>query len=265
MAIVASSIPAAAEPKPFAPSISATGDDEVPPLGNAPAVKPSSSKRAASKPAPAKPESKPETIKPEASKPESVKPEAKPFTASTEATTADKKPAAEKSAGDKPPVKMADPTDEPTPLEINPNQDYQGVVPGSDNLPPKPPKLPVAGVQRLTWCGFRMVGETPTVFFQTTATPDYQISESKGEVRVTFRNTKLNLRNNGRSLRTEAFQTDVKRVDLKPARGKSLLVRIKTAGSAAPAHREHVESSAGGFSVLTVEFPPAAPADEKLE
>jgi hypothetical protein len=146
--------------------------------------------------------------------------------------------------------KEEDDTPPPAQLTLNPGGVYHGVAPGKDALPPHPPKLPIKkGPQRLTWSGFQMKDGTPTVFLQTTGVPDYQVSESKGALVVTLRNTKIHLRNNRRPLRLEAWDTNVTKVEAQ-ANGHDTRVTIHMKGAAA--HKEHVEPAAGGFQFLVI-------------
>jgi hypothetical protein len=141
------------------------------------------------------------------------------------------------------------------PLTLNPGEKYQGVAPGSEALPPHPPKLPIKrGLQRLTWSGFQVKDGVPTVFLQLTAVPDYKVDEQRGAVVVTLKNTVIHLRNNRRPLRVEAFDTAVRGVEAK-SKGRDTRVTISTKDSGAPAHKERVEQAAGGFQFLVIELP----------
>jgi hypothetical protein len=131
---------------------------------------------------------------------------------------------------------------------------YNGVTIGGQNLPPKAPKLPLkGGPQRMTWPGFQVRDGVPTVFLQTTGAPDYAVSETKGTIVVTLRHTTIKLRNNQRPLKVAEFGTDVTEVSAKP-KGKDVVVTIRRKHGDGT-HREHVEPSAGGFSLLLVELP----------
>ena len=144
------------------------------------------------------------------------------------------------------------------PLRLN-NQgiakegDYAGVTIGGKGLPPKAPRLPLKdGIQRLTWPGFQVRDGVPTVFLQTTAPAQYTVETSPGAVVVTLRRTTIKLRNNQRPLKVAEFGTDVTEVSAKP-RGKDVVVTIKRKGEGS--HRERVETSEGGYSLLVVELP----------
>lgn len=129
---------------------------------------------------------------------------------------------------------------------------YAGVSLDGQGLPPKAPKLPLSkGPQRLTWPGFQVRDGIPTVFLQTTGTPDYAVSQTSGALLVTLHGTTIKLRNNARPLKVEAFGTDVSEVFAKP-HGKDVVVTIRRTGSA---HRERVEASPGGYHLLVVELP----------
>jgi hypothetical protein len=160
----------------------------------------------------------------------------------------------------RPPADGEDRTGDP-PLRLtgrgdgaNPEGSYAGVSLGGQGLPPKPPKLPVKGPQRMTWPGFQVRDGVPTVFLQTTGTPDFAVSEAHGSVVVTLRGTKIQLRNNQRPLKVAEFGTDVTEVIAKQ-RGRDAVVTIKRKAGAG--HRERVEPSAGGYQLLVVELPGA--------
>ena len=129
---------------------------------------------------------------------------------------------------------------------------YAGVSIGGEGLPPHPPKLPLRGPQRMTWPGFQVRDGVPTVFLQTTGTPDYAVSASPGAILVTLRGTKIQLRNNRRPLKVAEFGTAITEITAAP-RGHDVVVTIKHKGEAS--HRERVEPSAGGFQMLVVELP----------
>jgi hypothetical protein len=132
---------------------------------------------------------------------------------------------------------------------------YAGVSIGGEGLPPHPPKLPVKGPQRMTWPGFQVRDGVPTVFLQTTGTPDYAVHTAPGAILVTLHGTKIQLRNNRRPLKVAEFGTAITEVTAKP-HGHDVIVTIKHKGETA--HRERVESSAGGFHLLLVELPSPA-------
>src|SRR6185436_6470525 len=90
---------------------------------------------------------------------------------------------------------------------------YQGVAPGRAELPPHPPKLPLAkGPQRLTWPGFQLKDGRPTLFLQLSGPVEYSVSQRPGEVLVTLHDTVVPLRNNLRPLLVQDFNTPVKQV-----------------------------------------------------
>jgi hypothetical protein len=135
---------------------------------------------------------------------------------------------------------------------VNAEGDYAGVTIGGQGLPPHPPKLPVKGPQRMTWPGFQVRDGVPTVFLQTTGTPDYAVHTTPGAIHVTLRGAKIQLRNNRRPLKVAEFGTAITEVTAKP-HGHDVVVTIKHKGEAS--HRERVEPSAGGYQLLVVELP----------
>lgn len=187
----------------------------------------------AAKPAPARATARPEAARPAPAPAQPAAPAATPAPA----------PADDESP----------PASSPT-LTLNPEGKYQGVAPGSEALPPHPPKLPIKrGLQRLTWSGFQIKDGVPTVFLQLTAVPDYHIAEQKGAVVVTLKNTAIHLRNNRRPLRVEAFDTAVRQVEAS-SKGRDTRVTIHTKDAGNPAHKERVEQAAGGFQFLVIEL-----------
>ncbi|MEO6954105.1 MAG: AMIN domain-containing protein [Polyangia bacterium] len=129
---------------------------------------------------------------------------------------------------------------------------YTGVSLDGQGTPPRASKRPVKkGFQRLTWPGFQVRDGMPTVFLQTTGTPDYTVTQTPGALLVTLHGTTISLRNNSRPLKVAAFGTDVSEVSAK-AHGKDVVVTIRRTGTA---HRERVEASAGGYQILVIELP----------
>jgi hypothetical protein len=132
---------------------------------------------------------------------------------------------------------------------------YRGVTPGGSALPPRPPRLPVHGPQRLTWPGFQVRAGVPTVFLELTGQPDYEVAAQPGGLVVTLKHTVVPVRNNRRPLDVAYFDTQVSEVVARQ-HGERVLVTIRVKGRGRPTHREHVESAAGGYQLLVVELPP---------
>lgn len=169
---------------------------------------------------------------------------------------ADQAPAAPSTAPATAPANAtkAPPSESTEAPRINDSTPYKGVAPGSNNLPPRAPKLPLKkGRQQLTWSGFQLRDGTPTVFLETTGAPEYTVQGAPGQLTVTLKNTIAPLRNNRRPLKVEYFKTPVKEVVTTP-RGHDLLVTIHTDSKDAPSHKEHVEPAAGGFQLLIIEI-----------
>lgn len=152
----------------------------------------------------------------------------------------------EKSIGDSP-LRLNGPVDPSHPEGV-----YAGVSIGSQNLPPHPPRLPLKGPARMTWPGFQVRDGVPTVFLQTTGTPNYAVTETPGAIRVVLRGTKIQLRNNRRPLKVAEFGTNVTEIAA-AQRGSEVVVTIKHKGEAG--HRERVEPSTTGLQLLVVEVP----------
>ncbi len=133
--------------------------------------------------------------------------------------------------------------------------EYQGVTIGTDNLPPRAPKLPVkSGPPRLIWTGFQIKDGVPTLFVELTAQVPYRVVDTAEGVAVHLEGAKSPLRNNVRPLRLGFFDTAI--TDVTPRQqGKSLVLAVKRRGSGALPHRERWQQAPGGYQLLLVEFP----------
>lgn len=138
---------------------------------------------------------------------------------------------------------------------LNPNEKYGGVSPGGSNLPPHPPKLPVKGGRdHMTWLGFQIRDNIPTVFIELTGVPDYQVNESGGVLHVELKRTHVPLRNNRRPLDLAAFDAPISRVEAK-VKGHFVDIEIQSKSETVPTHHERIETAAGGLQMLVIEFP----------
>ncbi len=129
---------------------------------------------------------------------------------------------------------------------------YKGVVPGGDQLPPHPPRLPVKGPVRVTWPGFQVRDGVPTVFLQLTGPVEWTVAEAPDKLVYTLRAATIPLANNRRPLRVAEFQTAVKEVEAK-RRGRDVELTIRVRQKVA--HHERTEGGAGGFKFLVIELP----------
>lgn len=142
---------------------------------------------------------------------------------------------------------------------------YKGVAPGRAELPPSPPRLPLAGgPQRLTWPGFQVRDGKATVFLQLSGPVEYSVSERSGALVVTLHDTVVTLRNNLRPLSVAEFRTPVRRVSFEARKG-TVVVTVAIKGEVA--HQERLEKAENGFSMLILqvqstreEAAPKAPA-----
>jgi hypothetical protein len=133
-----------------------------------------------------------------------------------------------------------------------PAASYRGVAPGSDALPPHPPRLPVRGPVRVTWPGFQVRDGVPTVFLQLTGPVDWSVAESGDKLVYTLRGAVIPLTNNKRPLRVGEFQTVVKEVSAR-ARGRDVEITIRVRQKVT--HHERTTDGAGGFKFLVIELP----------
>jgi hypothetical protein len=137
------------------------------------------------------------------------------------------------------------------PVTVNPGGEYHGVAPGAQNLPPRPPKMPVRkGPQRLTWSGFQIKDGVPTVFVELTGSPNYSVEAQKDSLVVTLRNTVVPIRNNRRPLRVEEFGTPVKTVETE---SHGATTRVVIHGDGPLGHSERIEPAHGGFQLLVIQ------------
>ncbi|MCS6915036.1 MAG: hypothetical protein RMK29_05515 [Myxococcales bacterium] len=137
---------------------------------------------------------------------------------------------------------------------------YHGVAPGRNELPPRPPKLPLAkGPQRLTWPGFQVREGKPTLFLQLTGAVEYSISHRPGQVILTLHDTVATLRNNLRPLLVQEFGTVVREVRLQRSK-KDIVVTVLVRGQVA--HTEKMEQAENGYFMLLLTFTPVPGSGE---
>jgi hypothetical protein len=173
---------------------------------------------------------------------------ADPFVAPPEETIKPGKRPLLKLHGEPPPEETPeDKVDRPAILPSS----YKGVTPGGANLPPRPPRLPVAGPARMTWPGFQIRDGAPTVFIELTSPVEWTVAEAGSSLVYTLKNVTIPLRNNRRVLEVREFHTAVRSIDARP-KGRDALVTIHL--SRKVAHKERTEEAAGGFKLLVVEL-----------
>jgi hypothetical protein len=104
----------------------------------------------------------------------------------------------------------------------------------------------------MTFPGFQVRAGVPTVFFQLTGPVAWSVHEGSDKLVYTLTQTSVPLANNRRPLDVSGFGTPVKAVEAKQ-HGRDVEVTIRTTKRVA--HKEHTESSAGGYKFLVIELP----------
>jgi len=111
-------------------------------------------------------------------------------------------------------------------LDLKPEEMYRGVIPGTrDSVEQFEKNQKQTGPNQLTWVGFQPRDASTRVFFQTTREPNYTMSTEGSTIIVTFFDTKLAAKNNGRFIDTSFFNRNVTRIESKK-KGKNVEVRI---------------------------------------
>ncbi len=180
---------------------------------------------------------------------DTIRPGKRPLLKLTGTPEAEEPPPAKEPRQPPPPAPAPSPE---APKTVHPST-YKGVSIGGEHLPPRPPRLPVAGPARVTWPGFQVRDGVPTVFVELTGPVEWSVEEKPGELTYLLKNTVIHLRNNRRPLDVKEFKTVVKEVDAR-AVGRDVRVTVRLRGKAA--HHERVEDAAGGFKLLVVELGP---------
>lgn len=132
-----------------------------------------------------------------------------------------------------------------------PLEAYRGVRPGASNLPPQAALPAPKGPAQLVWVGFEVRVGVPTVFLELTRPVTWKVVESDGRLVVHLRSVTVPLTNNRRPLLVQEFGTAVREVVARP-RGRDVEVTIRLTHEVA--HREHLETAAGGYQLLVIEL-----------
>jgi hypothetical protein len=130
--------------------------------------------------------------------------------------------------------------------------DYQGVVPGEAN---RPPRARAIGSRRVvTWPGFQLRADGASRFFiQTNQEVAPELLTEANRVTVRLRGTGVHLWNNRRWLETQFFNTPVARARIERRRRDVFLV-LELRANVIP--RVSSERAPTGFYFVYVEFPP---------
>ncbi len=171
--------------------------------------------------------------------------------------------------GDEPALPAGTPGDPQAQAQEGPQLQmrYHGVAPGRAELPPHPPKLPLGkGPQRMTFPGFQVNEGVPTVFLQLSGPVEYSVSEKPGQVLLTLHDTVVNVRNNLRPLKVEAFRTPVQQVSIinrpntKKTKNSENTVTVIVEVKGQVAHQERLTMAENGYSMLVMQVTSMGPA-----
>lgn len=140
----------------------------------------------------------------------------------------------------------------------NPEGYYSGVSIDGNHVPPFPARSMGTKPALMTWTGFERVGEGSRVFFELSSDVATEVDVKGSVITVRLRNTKINVRNNARSLDLRYFRTPVRSVKV-TRKGRDAVATIVLKRSATPS----VSWIAGkaNYRLLVVEFAAAVESD----
>lgn len=144
-------------------------------------------------------------------------------------------------------------TDDSAVPQLQLNELYHGVTPGSGNNLPRVEELKGKSGTWVTWPGFVMLPDgSSRVFLQTTVTMKYSLIKKKNKMTLRLKNAKVHLSNNRNPLITTHFNTPLKRGYLKKYR-KSLDLVLEMKVEQTPIITQTVDSD--GYHYLFIDFP----------
>ena len=139
---------------------------------------------------------------------------------------------------------------------------YDGVSPGSSNVPPRAPDPGGAGPLLMTWPGFQQRPDGASRFFlQTTGPVQVEQKNEDGRFVLLLKNTRLHLRNNRRPLETRYFNTPVSSARIE-RRGRDLAFVLSLRGQVTP--MVSTQQGAGGYNFILLEFPAGSYLPDEL-
>lgn len=145
-------------------------------------------------------------------------------------------------------------------VETAPNPDgyYSGVSIDGNHVPPFPARSMGTKPALMTWTGFERVGEGSRVFFELSSDVATEVDVKGAVITVRMRNTKINVRNNARSLDLRYFRTPVRSVKVS-RKGKDAVATIVLKRNATPT----VSWIAGkaNYRLFVVDFAAAVESD----
>ena len=118
--------------------------------------------------------------------------------------------------------------------------------------PPKPKAPPPAGLNYLTWPGFRADAKVAEVFVQLTGPVAYAVRQRGNRVSIDIKKVKVYLRNNLRAVVTKHFPGPVSSFRLRRVGRQNARLEIHLARKVAPTVELKTQ---GAYSFLIASFP----------
>jgi hypothetical protein len=140
----------------------------------------------------------------------------------------------------------------------NPEGYYSGVSIDGNHVPPFPARKMGTKPALMTWTGFERVGEGSRVFFELSSDVATEVDIKGAVITVRMKNTKINVRNNARTLDLRFFRTPVRTVKVS-RRGRDAVATIVLKRNVAPT----VSWIAGkaNYRLFVVDFASAVESD----
>jgi hypothetical protein len=133
----------------------------------------------------------------------------------------------------------------------NPEGYYSGVSIEGNHVPPFPAKSMGSKPASLTWTGFERVGDSSRVFLEVSADVATKLDIRGAVITVRLTNTKINVRNNARSLDLRYFRTPVRSVKVSK-KGKDAIATIVMRRNVEPTLSWVAGKS--GYRLLVIDF-----------
>jgi len=138
-------------------------------------------------------------------------------------------------------------------VDIAPNPEgyYSGVSIEGNHVPPFPASKMGSKPASLTWTGFERVGDSSRVFIEVSADVATKLDIRGAVITVRLTNTRINVRNNARSLDLRYFRTPVRSVKVSK-KGKDAVATIVMRRSVEPTLSWIAGKS--GYRLLVIDF-----------
>ena len=147
-------------------------------------------------------------------------------------------------------------TDDPTYAAPNPVGFYSGVSVQGNHVPPFPAQALGRTPAVMTWTGFERAPEGSRVFFQLSADVAHEVTTDGLTLRIRMRNTRVDVRNNLRSLDLRYFETPVRTVEVR-RRGRDTVATLVLEREAVP--QVQIVDGKAGYKLLVVQFGDVTP------